>query len=109
MLLTNRGWVLAPAYDLLNVNLVLPKEQDEMALNFGGKKFNFNIKYFNRFGAGLNLNDKQMLNVYKKTSRWISPALELIELSFLNSDFKKSYKSLITTRQKMFAVSSIEA
>lgn len=109
MLLTNRGWVLAPAYDLLNVNLVLPKEQDEMALNFGGKKFNFNIKYFNRFGAGLNLNDKQMLNVYKKTSRWISPALELIELSFLKSDFKKSYKSLITTRQKMFAVSSIEA
>lgn len=108
MLLTNRGWVLAPAYDLLNVNLVLPKEQDEMALNFGGKKFNFNIKYFNRFGAGLKLNDKQMLNVYNKTTRWLSPALELIDLSFLSPDFKESYKSLITSRQKMFAFTAIE-
>ena len=31
------GWVLAPAYDLLNVAIVLPKDSEELALTLDGK------------------------------------------------------------------------
>ena len=41
MLLTDIGWALSPAYDLLNVKIILPKDKDNTALLFVGKKKNF--------------------------------------------------------------------
>ena len=32
------GWVLAPAYDLLNVAIVNPDDTEELALTLEGKK-----------------------------------------------------------------------
>lgn len=54
----NVGWVLSPAYDLLNLKMILPKDKENMALLLGGKKENFSKKYFDRFGALLELNEK---------------------------------------------------
>lgn len=34
------GWTLAPAYDLLNVSIVNPDDQEELALTLAGKKKN---------------------------------------------------------------------
>ena len=35
---TDRGILLSPAYDLLNVNLIYPKDKDDLALTLGGRK-----------------------------------------------------------------------
>ena len=96
------GWVLSPAYDLLNVKIILPKDQEDTALLFGGKKKNFNKGYFDRFGEVLNLNQKQMNSVYKKLHIWLPNALQLVEVSFLNETNKESYKGLITERVNLF-------
>lgn len=96
MFLSDMGWVLAPFYDLLNVKIILPEDKDDMALLFGGKKRNFSKAYFDRFGAVLNLNTKQIASVYKKLEAWYPPALQLIDQSFLEDDLKQAYKDTVT-------------
>ncbi len=92
MLLTENGWVLAPFYDLLNVQLVLPGDPEETALLPGGKKKNFNRGYFDRLGESLKLNQKQIQSVYRRLQRWLPAASALIDRSFLNQDRKTRYK-----------------
>ncbi len=103
MWLTQFGWTLSPAYDLLNVKMILPKDKEDTALLLGGKKMNFNKTYFDRLGSVLKLNDKQMNAVYKRLVKWLPKALQLIDLSFLTENHKNSYKELITQRVKQLA------
>jgi serine/threonine-protein kinase HipA len=102
MWLSDIGWVLSPAYDLLNVKIILPKDMDETALLFGGKKKNFNKGYFNRFGEVLQLNEKQINAVYKRLFKWLPEAIQLIDISFLSEENRTSYKELITQRTMQF-------
>ena len=102
MWLSDMGWVLSPAYDLLNVKIILPKDDEDLALMLGGKKKNFNKEYFDRFGELLDLNSKQLNFVYKKLVDWLPGAIELIEKSFLNNMNKQYYKALITQRLTFF-------
>jgi len=102
MWLSEIGWVLSPAYDLLNVKIVLPTDKDDTALLFGGKKKNFDKGYFDRFGELLELNDKQINYTYKKLDTWLPKAIQLIEESFLNDKNKLQYKELITLRASIF-------
>jgi serine/threonine-protein kinase HipA len=102
MLLSEMGWVLSPFYDLLNVKMILPKDKEDMALLLGGKKENFKKGYFDQLGLVLKLNEKQTKGVYKKLQKWLPLAIQLIEISFLKSEFQESYKKLITERVKLF-------
>ena len=102
MWLSEMGWVLSSAYDLLNVKLILPSDKDDTALLLGGKKKNFKKSYFDRLGEMLNLNDKQMNSTYKKLEEWLPKAIQLIEMSFLNDLNKLHYKEIITQRISLF-------
>ena len=102
MWLSEMGWVLSPAYDLLNVKIILPSDKDDTALLLGGKKKNFNKGYFDRFGELLELNNKQINSTYKMLDSWLPKAIQLIEESFLNELNKLHYKELITQRANLF-------
>ena len=102
MCLTEIGWVLSPAYDLLNVKIILPNDLEDTALLLGGKKKNFNKDYFDRFGFNLKLNNKQINSVYDKLWDWYPKALQLIDISFLNDQNKVLYKNLISKRANLF-------
>ena len=102
MCLSEIGWVLSPAYDLLNVKIILPKDYDDTALLLGGKRKNFDKGYFNRFGAVLKLNEKQINTIYKKLNTWLPQALELIDISFIDDNKKAQYKILINQRTQLF-------
>ncbi|WP_461534410.1 HipA domain-containing protein [Sinomicrobium sp.] len=91
MIHSDAGWVLAPAYDLLNVKIILPKDEEEIALLLGGKKKNHNRKYFERFAATLQLNEKQMNSVFNRISKWQPNAEKLIQESFLTEELKADY------------------
>ena len=47
------GWVLSPAYDLLNVSIELPEDTEELALTLDGKKKKLKREHFEKFGEGL--------------------------------------------------------
>ena len=94
----NDKWLLSPAYDLLNVKIVLPKDDEETALLLGGKKKNLNKKYFQRFALNLQLNEKQINSVFNRISNWYPEAEELVQNSFLSNDYKKDYSDTIKER-----------
>ncbi|MHC5352767.1 HipA domain-containing protein [Myroides sp. LJL115] len=91
MIHSDAGWVLAPAYDLLNVKIILPKDDEEIALLLGGKKKNHNRKYFEQFASLLQLNKKQMSAVFNRISKWLPKAEKLIRESFLSEELKVDY------------------
>ena len=102
MWLSDIGWVLAPAYDLLNVKIILPEDEEDTALLLGGKKMNFNKGDFDQFGKELKLNEKQINSVYRKLDSWLPSARQLTDISFLNDEYKSQYKELITQRAGLF-------
>ena len=84
-------WVLSPAYDLLNVNLANPADNEELALSIEGKKRKFKHHHFERFGANLGLNNKQIQGVFDRCIKNESKAKKLIEVSFLSLEAKENY------------------
>jgi serine/threonine-protein kinase HipA len=99
---TDQGWTLSPAYDLLNVKIILPKDKEDTALLLGGKKRNFNKGYFDRLAEVLKLNEKQIKSVYKRLEKWLPKATTLIEKSFLTEDLKKAYQERVTMGVQKF-------
>jgi serine/threonine-protein kinase HipA len=92
------GWVLSPAYDLLNVSILNPGDDEELALTLAGKKREFRRGHFEQFGRGLGLSDKQIEGAFKRMTRNRVKSLELISGSFLSDRMKLAYKETISNR-----------
>lgn len=92
------GWILAPAYDLLNVSIVLPEDTEELALTLEGKKRKFKKAHFEHLGQGLGLTDRQIQGVFKRMLKNKSKAIKWIDNSFLSDDMKTAYKGILETR-----------
>jgi serine/threonine-protein kinase HipA len=101
----NKGtkWTLAPAYDLLNVNLANPIDNEELALPIEGKKKRLRKDHFERFGKGLDLNNKQIEGVFKRFIKNKALAFEWIDNSFLSKGFKERYKEILEKRYLILA------
>jgi serine/threonine-protein kinase HipA len=91
-------WTLAPAYDLLNVAIVNPEDTEELALTLEGKKKKLKWEHFERLGRNLELNDKQINGVIKRFEKNKPKAIKWIDNSFLSSDYKQKYKTLLEER-----------
>lgn len=91
---------LSPAYDLLNSTITRAKVEEEMALPIQGKKSHFKrahlVDYFGkeRLGLDLFLLEKELSKFETALDTWI----ELISKSFLSSEMKQKYVSLIKNR-----------
>ena len=93
-------WSLSPAYDLLNVNLANPKDKEELALSMEGKKRKFTRHNFERFGANLGLNKKQIQGVFYRLEHNKSEAKRLIDESFLSEAMQESYWNIMLRAYK---------
>jgi serine/threonine-protein kinase HipA len=93
-------WSLSPAYDLLNVNLANPKDKEELALSMEGKKRKFTRHHFERFGANLGLNKKQIQGVFNRLEHNKSEAKRLIDASFLSEVMQESYWNIMLRAYK---------
>lgn len=98
LLKTKSGWSLAPAYDLLNVTIVLPEDTEELALTIGGKKRKLNLEHFETFGNNLGLTQKQVKGVFKRFLANKVKAKRLIEESFLSEKMRQNYFALMDER-----------
>lgn len=95
------GIVLSPAYDLLNVNLLNPKDEEELALTLNGKKAKLKLSDFKALADNLNINEKVYNNSFKLFSSKNEQAIDLIERSFLNEKMKKQYKEIWMKKQEL--------
>jgi serine/threonine-protein kinase HipA len=95
---TDDQWTFAPAYDLLNVAIVNPGDQEELALTLEGKKTKLKKEHFINLGKTLDLNQRQIDNAFNKFINNINLANEWIDKSFLSEEFKIKYKELLVKR-----------
>lgn len=100
MINSGLDWTLAPAYDLLNVHLLMPEDLEEMALTIGGRKNKINRQLFENFGKDLGLNEKQITSVFKRFFRYREKAVEWVKKSFLSDEMRSSYLKIFEERYR---------
>ena len=96
------GIVLSPGYDLLNVNLLNPKDEEELALTLNGKKNRLKLPDFKALAENLRINEKAYYNSFKLFSSKNAEVMDLIDRSFLDKKMKKAYKAIWMKKQVLF-------
>ncbi len=104
MIESTSGWVLAPAYDLLNVAIVFPEDTEELALTLAGKKKKLTREHFEKLGETLGLTAKQIKGSFNRMIKNKSRAFYWIDHSFLSKDMKTAYRNLVEIRHAQLGV-----
>ena len=91
-------WVLTPAYDLLNVSMVNPKDTEELALTLNAKKKRIKKSDFVRAMETSGISPKVIDNILAKYRKLLPKFNEIIDLSFLEKEDKEIYKQSIASR-----------
>jgi serine/threonine-protein kinase HipA len=102
LLYENDKMALSPAYDLLNVNLVNPKDDEELGMTLNGKKKKIELSDFILLAKTLQIPMKAMENSFKKFSSANEKVNTLINSSFLDIYHKQLYKQLWLQKQMIF-------
>lgn len=97
------GMVFSPAYDLVNTALVNPADREELALNLNGKKSRLRRSDFEAAFTNLKLDPKQQANIFAKMESARPAWIEMVQNSFLSSDFKEQYIDLLETRSAILS------
>lgn len=97
------GWILAPAYDLLNAAIVNPEDEEELALTLAGKGKKLKQEHFMQLGKGMGLNPRQIKSAFNRIIKNKPRAIEWINKSFLTVKMKESYMNLLDNRYDQFS------
>ncbi len=97
---TEKGILFAPAYDLLNVNLIFPEDQEELALTLGGRKRKIMRSDFDQFAVSLGIANKVRDNIYQNFHKQKDRVEEMIALSFLTPEYKIKYVDIYQNKMK---------
>ena len=93
-------WGLTPAYDLLNVTLVNPKDDEELALTLNAKKNRIKKADFVKAMETSGIAPKVFENMVSKYHKLLPKFNEVIDISFLDDEDKEMYKQSIAARLK---------
>lgn len=91
---------LTPAYDLLNVAIVNPKDKEELALTLNGKKSRLKLSDFLKASVTMGVDEKVTMQLITNMKNVIPAWTELINNSFLGEEMKEAYLALINNRIK---------
>lgn len=89
---------LTPAYDLLNVAIVNPKDKEELALTLNGKKSRLKLSDFLKASASMGIEENVTMQLIASMKNAFSTWTELINNSFLCEEMKAAYLDLIGKR-----------
>lgn len=91
-------WGLTPAYDLLNVALANPKDDDELALTLNARKKRIKKADFTKAMDTSGIAPKVFDNLVAKYNKLLPKFYEAIDMSFLEAEDKEVYKQSIASR-----------
>jgi len=89
---------LSDAYDMLPVNVIMPQDQEELALTLNGKKQNIRRKDFLIFAEACGLNRKSAEKMIEKIVALKDMYLTMCRESYLPDDMKERFEALICER-----------
>jgi serine/threonine-protein kinase HipA len=98
------GWILAPAYDLINVAMVLPEDKEELALTLNGKKRKLQRHDFEQFAKTLDLTPRQISLAFQRLETHIPQALVWLNQSFLSQAIKTAYQQVLEKRLNQIGI-----
>jgi serine/threonine-protein kinase HipA len=89
---------LTPAYDLLNVAIVNPSDEEELALTLNGRKRKIEKDDFVKAAETLGIAKTTVEKLIKKYTKLQSAWNDCIQSSFLSDELKDKFKELIEER-----------
>lgn len=96
---TGKGnYVLSPAYDLLPIKLVLPEDEEELALPMNGKKTHIRRKDFLIFAENIGLAESAAIKIMAGIASSKADYISLIEESYLRKEEKEAFIKLLEER-----------
>lgn len=94
----NREFVLAPAYDMLPVNIVIPEDTEELALTLNGRKSNFKRQDFMELACKCGIQEKVAERIIDRTISLMQKFEAAINCSELSAELKDRLNSLMQAR-----------
>ncbi len=91
------NYMLTPAYDLLSTSIVMPEDDEELALTLNGKKKKIKRADFEKAMLDSGMDEKAIENLFKKFAKTLSKWYALIEESFLPKDMMTAYREKLNT------------
>lgn len=97
-------WRLSPAYDLVPVKVVLPSDEDDLALTVNGKNRNLRASDFKSAAATMGLTQVQYRRIVERIASGVRKHLdEAMDRSFLSDGFADRVRKLIESRLSTLA------
>ena len=93
MFLSGSSWVLSPCYDLLNVKIILPKDQEDLCPAAGREESELRQRLFRSSGRLSKPECETGECGLQAVAELVAQANQLIDASFLNEDRKSQYKT----------------
>jgi len=88
-------YTLAPAYDMISAQLLLPDDFEELALNLNGKKRKISQNDFDIAMTNAHIPEKAIKNLWNRIEQGMQQWVVLIENSFLGDGQKERFVDLI--------------
>ncbi len=89
---------LSPAYDLVSTALVLPSDNEELALTLNGRKRKITRSDFEKAMQGSDIEPKVADKIFMKFTKLVEKWSAIIDQSFLTEEMKEQYKAIIRER-----------
>ncbi|KAB7531497.1 type II toxin-antitoxin system HipA family toxin [Flagellimonas olearia] len=93
-----KSYSLAPAYDMISAQLLIPDDPEELALTLNGKKRKISKEDFDMAMAKARVPQKAMENLWSRMVAGAKKWPSLIDESFLKEEQKKKFNTLIEER-----------
>jgi len=90
-------YMLTPAYDLLSTSIVMPEDDEELALTLNGKKKKIKRADFEKAMLDSGMDEKAIEKLFKKFAKTLPKWYALIEESFLPKDMIVAYREKLNT------------
>ncbi len=91
------NYMLTPAYDLLSTSIVMPEDDEELALTLNGKKKKIKRADFEKAMLDSGMDEKAIEKLFKKFAKTFPKWYALIEESFLPKDMMVVYREKLNT------------
>jgi len=89
------SYMLTPAYDLLSTSIVMPEDDEELALTLNGKKKKIRREDFEKAMRDSGMDDTSVSNLFHKFARVLPKWDVIIGESFLPVEQQTAYRELI--------------
>lgn len=90
-----QAYMLTPAYDLLSTAIVMPGDDEELALTLNGKKKKIKREDFEKAMRDSGMDEKAISNLFNKFEKALPKWFSIIEESFLPIEQQTQYRELI--------------